>query len=230
MGVARRGDSIEGGELGQPLRREELGPSPKAVAIPKRAVVAAWPRVKANRGVAGIDGESRAAFEQQLRGNLYRVWNRLVSGSYLPPPVKEVGMPKAGGGIRPLGIPTVGDRVAQRVAKMALEPHLEPHLDSDSYGYRPGKSAKGAVAVTRQRCWQYDWVVEVAIKGAFDNLDQGRLRKAGRKHTDCRWVVRYVERWLQAPTITEAGEGKARQRGTPQGGVRTPPTMLLNVA
>ena len=227
MDVERRGDIIEGGGLGQPLRREELGTAPKAFAIPKRAVFAAWQRVKANRGVAGIDGESLAAFEQKLRGNLYRVWNRLVSGSYFPPPVKEVGIPKAGGGIRPLGIPTVGDRVAQTVAKMALEPHLEPHFDQDSYGYRPGKSAKGAVAVTRQRCWQYDWVVEFDIQGAFDNLDHGLLMKAVRKHTDCRWVVLYVERWLRAPSITEAGEVKARQRGTPQGGVLGP--LLLNL-
>lgn len=227
MAVERRGDIIEGDGLSQPLRREELGTSPKSFAIPKRAVFAAWQRVKANRGAAGIDGESLAAFEQQLRGNLYRVWNRLVSGSYFPPPVKEVGIPKAGGGTRRLGIPTVGDGVAQTVAKMALEPHLEPHFDPDSYGYRPGKSAKDAVAVTRHRCWQYDWVVEFDIKGAFDNLDHGLLMKAVRKHTDCRWVVLYVERWLQAPTVTEAGEVKARQRGTPQGGVLGP--LLLNL-
>jgi group II intron reverse transcriptase/maturase len=221
---------IAGDGLSQPPRREELGTSPKSFAIPKGAVFAAWKRVKANRGAAGIDGESLAAFEQKLRGNLYRVWNRLVSGRYFPPPVKEVGIPKAGGGIRPLGIPTVGDRGAQTVAKMALEPQLEPHFDPDSYGYRPGKSAKGAVAVTRQRGWQYDWVVEFDSKGAFDTLDHGRLRKAVRKHTDCRWVVLYVERWWQALTSTEAGEGKARQRGTPQGGVLTPPTIWQNTA
>jgi group II intron reverse transcriptase/maturase len=213
--------------VSQPLWREELGTSPKGFAIPKRAVFAAWQRVRANRGAAGIDGESLAAFEQQLRGNLYRIWNRLVSGSYFPPPVKEVGIPKASGGIRPLGIPTVGDRVAQTVAKMALEPQLEPHFDRDSYGYRPGKSAKDAVAVTRQRCWQYDWVVEFDIKGAFDNLDHELLRKAVRKHTDCRWILLYVGRWLQAPTITEGGEVRARQRGTPQGGVLGP--LLLNL-
>jgi RNA-directed DNA polymerase len=227
MEVERRGDSIEGGALGQPLRREELRTSPKAFAIPQRAVVAAWQRVKANRGAAGRDGESLAAFEQKRRGNLYRVWNRLVSGSSCPPPVKEVGSPTAGGGVRPLGIPTVGERVAQTGAQRALEPQLEPHFDPDSYGYRPGKSATGAVAVTRQRCWQYDWVVEFASTGACDPLDHGLLRKAGRKHTDCRWVVLSVERWWQAPTITEAGEGKARQRGTPQGGVLGP--LLLNL-
>jgi len=227
MAGERRGDIIEGEAVSQPLRREERAASPKAFAIPKRAVFTAWQRVKANRGAAGIDGESLVAFEQQLPGNLYRVWNRLVSGSYFPPPVKEVGIPKASGGIRPLGIPTVGDRVAQTVAKMALEPQLEPHFDRDSYGYRPGKSAKDAVAVTRQRCWQYDWVVEFDIRGAFDNLDHGLLMKAVRKHTDCRWVLLYVERWLQAPTITEAGEVKTRQRGTPQGGVLGP--LLLNL-
>jgi group II intron reverse transcriptase/maturase len=227
MAVERRGDIIEGEAVSQPLRREERAASPKAFAIPKRAVFAAWQRVKANRGAAGIEGESLTVFEQKLSGNLYRVWNRLASGSYFPPPVKEVGSPKASGGIRPLGIPTVGDRVAQTVAKMALEPQVDPHLDPDSYGYRPGKSAKAAVAITRQRCWQYDWVVEFDIKGAFDTLDHELLMKAVRKHTGCRWILRYVERWLQAPTITEAGEVKVRQRGTPQGGVLGP--LLLNL-
>ena len=172
----------------------------------------------ANRGAAGREGESLAAVEQQLGGNLYRVWNRLVSGRYFPPPVKEVGIPKAGGGVRPLGIPTVGDRVAQTVAKRALEPQLEPHFDPDSYGYRPGKAAKGAGAVARQRCGQSDWVVEFDSKGACDTLDHGLRMKAGRKHTDWRWGWLYVEGWVQALTSTEAGEGKARQRGTPQGG------------
>ncbi len=227
MGGERRGAMIEGDALSQPPRREELGTAPKACAIPKHTVFAAGQRVKANRGAAGIDGESLAAFEQKLGGNLYRVWNRLVAGSYFPPPVKEVGMPKAGGGTRPLGMPTVGDRGAQTVAKRALEPQLEPHFDPDSYGYRPGKSAKDAVAVTRQRCWQSDWVVEFDSTGAFDNLDHGLLMKAVRKHTDCRWVVHYVERWWQALTITAAGEGKARQRGTRQGGVLGP--LLLNL-
>lgn len=223
----RRGDLIEGDGLSQPPRREELGTAPKAFAIPKRAVFAAGQRGKANRGAAGIDGESRAAFAQKLSGNLYRVWNRLGSGSYFPPPVKEVEMPKARGGMRPLGIPPVGDRVAQTVAKMALEPQLEPHFDPDSYGYRPGKAAQGAGAVTRPRCGRSDWVVEFASKGACDKLDHGLLMKAVRKHTDGRGVLLYVERWWQAPTSTEAGEVKARQRGTPQGGGLGPLVLKL---
>jgi group II intron reverse transcriptase/maturase len=162
---------------------------PKPFAIPKHAVAVAWQRVKANRGAAGIDGESLADFEQKLAGNLYRIWNRLASGSYFPPPVKEVKIPKAAGGVRPLGIPTVSDRVAQTVAKLALEPQLEPQFDPDSYGYRPGKSAHDAVRVTRQRCGQYDWVVECDIKGAFDNLDHALLLKAVRKHTSQQWVL-----------------------------------------
>ena len=201
--------------------------STKSFAISKRAVYEAWKRVKANRGAAGIDRENLAMFEKNLPGNLYKVWNRMASGSYFPPPVREVGIQKKDGGIRNLGIPTVGDRVAQTVAKMHLEPQLEPHFDTDSYGYRPGKSAKDAVAVTRQRCWKYDWVVEFDIKGAFDNLDHSLLMKALRKHTNCRWVLLYVERWLQAPTVTDEGELKERKRGTPQGGVMSP--LLMNL-
>ena len=136
----------------------------KSFDITKRQVFDAWKRVKANRGAAGIDAESLAMFEQNLSGNLYKVWNRMASGSYLPPPVKEVAIPKSNGGIRLLGVPTVGDRVAQTVVKMYLEPLLDPHFDADSYGYRPGKSAREAVGVTRQRCWKYDWVVEFDIK------------------------------------------------------------------
>jgi RNA-directed DNA polymerase len=134
--------------------------STKSFAIPKRVVFEAWKRVKANRGGAGVDRESLTAFEKNLKGNLYKIWNRIVSGSYFPPPVRQVGIPKKDDRIRYLGIPTVADRVAQTVVKMVLEPQLELHFDPDSYGYRPGKSAKDAVAVTRHRCWKYDWVVE----------------------------------------------------------------------
>lgn len=201
--------------------------STKSFAISKRVVFEAWKRVKANRGGAGIDRESLATFEQNLAGNLYKIWNRMASGSYFPPPVKQVAIPKANGGIRHLGVPTVADRVAQTVVKMELEPQLDAHFDPDSYGYRPGKSAKDAVAITRQRCWRYDWVVEFDIKGAFDNLDHDLMLKALRKHTDCRWVLLYVERWLQAPIVTADGEVQARDRGTPQGGVISP--LLMNL-
>ena len=196
----------------------------KPFAISKRAVYEAWKRVKANRGAAGIDRESLEGFEENLPSNLYKVWNRLASGSYFPPPVMEVRVPKKGGGVRKLGVPTVGDRVAQTVVKSYLEPLLEPHFDPDSYGYRPGKSAHDAVRVTRQRCWKYDWVIEFDVKGAFDNLDHDLLMALLRKHTDCRWVLLYVERWLQAPSETVDGHVRERVRGTPQGGVLTPRT------
>ncbi len=199
----------------------------KPFEISKRAVYEAWKHVKAKRGGAGIDRESLEEFEENLSRNLYKVWNRLASGSYFPPPVMEVGIPKADGGVRKLGVPTVGDRVAQTVVKRQLEPLLEPHFDPDSYGYRPGKSAKEAVGVTRQRCWEYDWVVEFDIKGAFDNLDHGLLMTLLRKHTDCRWILLYVERWLQAPSVTDDGEVTERVRGTPQGGVVSP--LLMNL-
>ncbi len=199
----------------------------KPFAISKRAVYEAWKRVKANRGAAGIDRESLEGFEENLPSNLYKVWNRLASGSYLPPPVMEVRVPKKGGGVRKLGVPTVGDRVAQTVVKSYLEPLLELHFDPDSYGYRPGKSAHDAVRVTRQRCWKYDWVIEFDVKGAFDNLDHDLLMALLRKHTDCRWVLLYVERWLQAPSETVDGQVRERVRGTPQGGVVSP--LLMNL-
>ena len=129
------------------------------------------PASKANRGAAGIDEETIAMFEQNLSKNLYKLWNRMSSGSYFPPPVKQVEIPKAKGGTRKLGIPTVSDRIAQTVVKQIIEPKLDPMFHADSYGYRPGKSAKQAIAVTRKRCWQFDWVVEFDIKGAFDQID-----------------------------------------------------------
>jgi len=151
----------------------------------------------------------------------------MASGSYFPPPVKAVSIPKRTGGVRVLGVPTVGDRVAQTVVKAYLETLLEPHFDRDSYGYRPARSATDAVRVTRQRCWKYDWVLEFDVKGAFDNLDHDLLMKALHKHTDCKWVLLYVGRWLQAPSISESGELQARHRGTPQGSVVGPVLMNL---
>lgn len=201
--------------------------STKSFAITKRQVYEAWKRVRANRGAAGIDEETIAAFEENVSRNLYTIWNRMASGSYFPPPVKEVGIPKKNGGVRVLGVPTVADRVAQTVAKEYLEKLLEPHCDPDSYGYRPSRSAKDAVRVTRQRCWKYDWVLEFDVKGAFDNLDHDLLMKALRKHTDCKWVLLYVGRWLKAPSVSEDGTIHARDRGTPQGSVVGPVLMNL---
>lgn len=142
--------------------------SAKSYNIAKRDVWEAYQLVKANRGAAGVDDETIAMFEQNLSGNLYKVWNRMLSGSYFPPAVKQVEIPKASGGTRKLGIPTVSDRIAQTVVKQMIEPILDPVFHDDSYGYRPGKSAKQAIAITRKRCWQYDWVVEFDIKAAFD--------------------------------------------------------------
>ena len=142
--------------------------STKPYDIAKRAVWEAYQRVKANRGAAGIDDETIAMFEQNLSGNLYKLWNRMSSGSYFPPPVKQVEIPKAKGGTRKLGMPTVSDRIAQTVVKRVIEPVLQPIFHADSYGYRPGRSAKQAVAVTRKRCWRFDWVVEFDIKSALE--------------------------------------------------------------
>lgn len=201
--------------------------STKPFAITKRDVYEAWKSVKANRGAAGVDDVSLFAFEERLTENLYKLWNRLASGSYFPPPVKAVEIPKRSGGKRLLGIPTVADRVAQTVVKQFLESRLEPHFDDDSYGYRPGKSAHQAVRVTEDRCWHYDWVVEFDIKGAFDNLDHSLLMAALNKHTNCRWVLLYVQRWLTVPTQQPNGLLLARTKGTPQGGVVGP--LLMNL-
>ena len=199
----------------------------KPFAIPKRAVWNAYKKVRAKKGAAGIDDVSIEAFDRDLKGNLYKLWNRLSSGSYFPPPVKAVPIPKKGGGERILGVPTVADRVAQTVVKDYLEPILEPCFLDDSYGYRPGRSCHDALAITRKRCWRYDWVLEFDIRGLFDNIDHGLLLRAVRKHTDCRWVLLYIERWLKAPFETAEGQQQVRDKGTPQGGVVSP--LLANL-
>jgi RNA-directed DNA polymerase len=199
----------------------------KPFVIPKREVWEAFKRVKVNQGAAGVDGQSIAEFEANLTGNLYKLWNRLSSGSYFPPPVRRVDIPKANGGTRPLGIPTVADRIAQEVARRYLEPILEPVFHADSYGYRPGKSAIDAVAKARERCWCYDWVLDLDIRSFFDSLDWQLMLKAARHHTDCPWVLLYVERWLKAPVQMEDGSIVARTMGTPQGGVISP--LLANL-
>src|SRR6516164_1615833 len=164
----------------------------KPYDIPKREVWEAYKRVRANQGAAGVDGQMISDFEADLENNLYKLWNRLSSGSYFPPPVRRVAIPKAdGGGVRPLGIPTVADRVAQEVARRYLEPILEPVLHPDSYGYRPGKSAIDAVRTAQQRCWCYDWVLDLDVKDYFDSIDWELMLKAVRQHTDCPWVLLY---------------------------------------
>jgi len=199
----------------------------KPFDIPKREVWEAFKRVKANQGAAGVDGQSIQEFEARLADNLYKLWHRMSSGSYQPPLVRRVDIPKANGGTRPLGIPTVADRVAQEVVRRYLEPVLEPVFHKDSYGYRPGRSAIDAIRVARQRCWRYNWILDLDIKGFFDNIDWELLLRAVRKHTQVRWVLLYIERWLKTPAMLEDGRHVLRERGTPQGGVISP--LLANL-
>lgn len=199
----------------------------KPFPITKHQVWDAYKRVKAKHGGAGVDGQTLAEFERDLKNNLYKLWNRLASGSYMPPPVRRVDIPKANGETRPLGIPTVSDRIAQMVVKQYLEPRLEPHFHPDSYGYRPGKSAHLAIGQARKRCWRNDWVIDLDIKGFFDNLDQALLMRALRHHTQEKWVLLYVERWLKTPVQMQDGILQARTKGTPQGGVISP--LLANL-
>lgn len=201
--------------------------SAKPFVIPKRLVWEAYQRVKANRGAAGIDGQSIKDFDCDQSRNLYRIWNRMSSGSYFPPAVKAVPIPKKTGGERILGVPTVSDRIAQTVVTLVLESILEPVFHDDSYGYRPGKSAHDALAVTRKRCWERDWVLEYDIRGLFDNIDHDLLLKALRHHCDERWVLLYVERWLTAPMQGKDGMRMSRTVGTPQGGPLSP--VLANL-
>jgi len=194
----------------------------KPFSIDKKQVYEAYKAVKSNAGSAGVDGQTIEQFEADLQNNLYKLWNRMSSGSYFPPPVRAVSIPKKTGGQRILGVPTVADRVAQMVVKQLIEPELDPIFLADSYGYRPRKSALDAVGVTRQRCWKYDWVLEFDIKGLFDNIDHELLLRAVRKHVKCKWALLYIERWLTAPMEHEDGTKAERKSGTPQGGVVSP--------
>ena len=194
----------------------------KPFDISKQLVMQAWKLIKENGGNAGVDQQSIADFELNLKDNLYKIWNRMSSGTYFPPPVKAVPIPKKSGGERILGVPSVSDRVAQMVVKLIFEPCVEPHFLPDSYGYRPKKSALDAVGVTRTRCWKYDWVVEFDIKGLFDNIDHDLLRKAVRKHTDNKLVLLYVERWLKTPMQFPDGSLQEKTKGVMQGGVISP--------
>jgi group II intron reverse transcriptase/maturase len=199
----------------------------KPFTIEKRLVYEAYKAVKSNRGAAGVDEQSIEQFEADLSANLYKIWNRMSSGSYIPPPVRAVSIPKKNGGERILGVPTVADRVAQMVVKQVIEPILDPIFLADSYGYRPNKSALDAVGVTRKRCWKYDWVLEFDIKGLFDNIDHELLLRAVRKHITCKWALLYIDRWLKASMVEADGTMMERSRGTPQGGVVSP--ILANL-
>ena len=201
--------------------------SVKPFDIPKRLVLEAYERMKANRGAAGIDAQSIEEFDRDWSSNLYRIWNRMSSGSYFPPAVKAVSIPKKSGGERILGVPTVSDRIAQTVVTLVLGPKLEPVFHDDSYGYRPGKSAHGALSVTRKRCWERNWVLEYDIRGLFDHIDHSLLLKALRHHCDDRWVLLYVERWLSAPMQDKNRVQTTRVVGTPQGGPLSP--VLANL-
>lgn len=194
----------------------------KPFDIPKSLVFLAYKRVKENRGGAGIDNLTIEKFDQDLSKNLYKLWNRLTSGSYFPPAVKACDIIKAEGGTRTLGIPTVSDRIAQEVVRSVLEPELEKVFDEDSYGYRPNKSALDAIGQTRKRCFDQNWLIEFDIKGMFDNIDHNLLMKAVRKHTANKWVLLYIQRWLDADIQLEDGTKIKRLSGVPQGDVVSP--------
>ena len=199
----------------------------KSYKISKHIVWEAYKKVKANKGAAGVDTINIEKFEENIKDNLYKLWNRLSSGSYFPPPVRAVEIPKKNGGTRLLGVPTVEDRIAQMVVRMYFEPSVDKVFYKDSYGYRPNKNAIEALGVIRERCWKYDWVLEFDIKGLFDNIDHKLLMKAVKKHTEEKWVILYIERWLKVPFKMSDGRIVERNTGTPQGGVISP--VLANL-
>jgi len=207
---------------------DELKSSGKSFEISKREVWEAWEKVKGNKGAAGVDGCSIADFEEDLKNNLYKVWNRMSSGSYFPPAVRAVEIPKShGGGTRILGVPTVADRIAQTVVARRLEWKVESIFHSDSYGYRPGRAPEDAVEVCKQRCWKRDWVIDLDIQKFFDTVAWDLVVKAVEANTDLPWVVLYVKRWLQAPVQQADGTMLVRDRGTPQGSAVSP--VLANL-
>jgi group II intron reverse transcriptase/maturase len=205
------------------------GPEDKSFNISKQLVWEAYRRVKANRGAPGVDEQSLAGFEADLKNNLYKIWNRLSSGTYFPPPVRAVEIPKPQGGVRVLGVPTVGDRIAQTVVAMTLEPRTEQIFHPDSYGYRPGRSAHQALAACRKRCWEKPWVLDLDIRAFFDSLDHDLVVKAVTANItdEQRWVLLYVKRWLKAPLQHPDGTMQHRDRGTPQGSAASP--VLANL-
>jgi RNA-directed DNA polymerase len=205
------------------------GSAGKSFDISKQLVWEAYRRVKANRGAPGVDEQSLAEFESDLKNNLYKIWNRLSSGTYFPPAVRAAEIPKPQGGVRVLGVPTVGDRIAQTVVAMTLEPRVEQIFHPDSYGYRPGRSAHQALAACRRRCWEKAWVLDLDIRAFFDSLDHELVVKAVTANisVEQRWVLLYVKRWLTAPLQHQDGTRQQRERGTPQGSAVSP--VLANL-
>ena len=203
-------------------------PKVKSFEIPKRLVFEAWKKVRANDGAPGVDRVSITEFESREGDSLYKLWNRMSAGSYMPSPVRAVEIPKDHGtGVRVLGVPTTADRVAQTAVAMLLEEKLEPIFHPDSYGYRPGRSAHDALAVTRRRCWEKDWVLDLDIRSFFDSVPHDLLLQAVAHHTRERWVLLYIERWLKAPMRMPDGTLLAREKGTPQGSPISP--LLANL-
>ncbi len=227
MEVERRGRPIQPVDEGQPQRGRSARLQAKSFEISKHLIYDAYQRVRRNKGSAGIDAQSLKDFEGNLKGNLYKLWNRLSSGSYFPPAVKEVEIPKSDGGIRKLRIPTVSDRVAQMAVKIQIEAELDKHFHPDSYGYRPNKSAHDALRVTLERCQQRAWVLDMDIQGFFDTIDHQKLLMCVEHHIKEPWHLLYIKRWLKAPIHSVSGELRERTEGTPQGGVISP--LLANL-
>ena len=199
----------------------------KSWSIPKKQVLNAYSKVRENKGGAGVDNVSLQDFEKDLKDNLYKLWNRMSSGSYFPKSVKEVEIPKKDGSVRKLGIPTVSDRIAQMVVVEMLQPNLEKVFHKDSYGFRKGKRAHDALEKARKLCWRYNWVIDLDIKGFFDNLEHELMMKVVKIHTEEKWVQMYIERWLKSRIQKKDGKLVERSKGTPQGGVISP--LLANM-
>jgi RNA-directed DNA polymerase len=231
MELERRGRAGQGRSSVNPAGEEPVGEPKskvKSFDIPKRLIYQAWEKVRANAGAPGVDAVSVAEFEGRERDNLYKLWNRMSAGSYMPGPVRAVEIPKdQGKGVRTLGVPNVADRVAQTAAAMLLEERLEPIFHPDSYGYRPGRSAHDALATARKRCWSKDWVIDLDIRAFFDSVPWDLMIKAVAHHTDERWVLLYIDRWLRAPMQMADGTLREREKGTPQGSPVSP--VLANL-
>ena len=227
METEQRGQPAQSRTGGQPADGRNSRVETKSFSIPKRIVFEAFKRVKANKGGYGVDAQSLSDFEIDLGNNLYKLWNRMSSGSYHPPPVLRVEIEKPDGGVRPLGIPTVVDRIAQMVVKLQIEPELERCFHPDSYGYRPGRPAHQALMTAKERCSRRSWVLDMDIKGFFEEIDHGLLMRAVRKHVKEAWQLMYIQRWLTAPVQHGDGRLEEKRKGTPQGGVISP--LLANL-